>query len=220
MAQNTPPQQSPFETLPQAVPHKLEEAVGYFIDNIKLFAVGAVLLLVAVGAMSAFNSWRASSQRQALNELTTIAAKGDIAALAAFAEKSPAGARVPAYMELARIAMDKKDYQAAANAWRAISEQAKPGLASVAVLGQAQALELAGKPTDALNILQAAQQGSPENFKHIMLRQRALAAELAGKADEAAAAYRELLQLLKDNPREAEYIQYKLAQPAKPAANS
>ncbi len=186
-----------LEQIKKAVPDTSQRLFDFLSANLKPIAIGCAVLILAVAAYSGLNHWRERSAAKAADVLGVILIeKNDPAArmqaLDEFLKDAPKSLKPTAQLELAAAAMAAKQYDKAASAWTELEGSGSADMQVIAGVGHAKCLLLAGKPKDALTLLTALKAKAPEAYALPITRQIAVAAEQAGDAKTAQAAYAEL----------------------------
>jgi predicted negative regulator of RcsB-dependent stress response len=171
----------------------------FIITNFRIIiAVVAILLIAIIGA--GIYQWHAASTRRAVEmELGAILSSPApiterISRLEAFIAKKPDNFRQGAWMELAILANDNKDYAKAAYAFgQAASIDPQKPLGVICAINQSDMLLRAGKADEALAVLQNMEKTTPKGMQAIIQESLAVAAELAGNKDAAVKAYGRLM---------------------------
>ncbi len=168
----------------------------WLTENLKLIIGAMLAAIVLAGGISAFKWQKQRAAAQASNELGTILTqkkgKERLDALSAFAASAPDSIKLNALFSLADTAMASKDWDVAAGAYARLETTAGPALAIPAALGRAGALLEAGKAKEALDVLAALKGKASDPFQAVINMQIAVAAEAAGDATAALAAYEAL----------------------------
>jgi len=199
--QTTPPV-SPIiaeqlEQIKKSVPDTSQRLYDFLTANLKPIGIACLVLLIGVAAWEGVSHWRARTAAKAADVLGVILiektdAKARVQALEAFLKDAPSSLKPTVEMELAAAAMIDKQYDKAAAAWAELEGSSSPDLKVVAGIGHAKSLMLQDKAQDALTLLQALKTKAPEAYSAAITRQIAVAAEQAGNAQAAGAAYTEL----------------------------
>lgn len=186
-----------LEQIKKAVPGTSQRLFDFLAANLKPIAVGCGVIILAVAAYSGVNHWRKGQTAKAADALGVILIEktepeARIQALEAFLKDAPSSLKPTAQLELAAAAMIGKQYDKAVSAWTELEGSSSPDLKAMASIGHAKSLILAGKPKDALTLLEGVKAKAPEAYANAITRQMAVAAEAAGDTQAASAAYAEL----------------------------
>jgi len=186
-----------LEQIKKAVPDTSQRLFEFLTSNIKPIAIGCVAVLIAVGIYEGVDTWRARAASKAADTLGVILiekteAKARVQALEDFLKDAPSGLKPTAQMELAAAAMIDKQYDKAASAWAELEGSSSADIKAMAGLGHAKSLLFSGKAQEALTLLEGMKAKAPEAYANAITRQIAVAAEAAGNAQAASAAYTEL----------------------------
>ncbi len=181
------------DVVTQQTPPLLEAIVR----NLKPILLGAGLVVLLAAGYALFSTYRNSALHEAQEELGTLLTQKSgaekVAALESFLPKAPSALKPAVLFELAGTAMILNQYEKSLGFWRQLAGTVSGGEAILAHMGQARALALSGKPAEAVKELQDLKLKAAEPFKPAITRQIALAAEAAGDAETAKAAYGELV---------------------------
>ncbi|MFV0349591.1 MAG: tetratricopeptide repeat protein [Halodesulfovibrio sp.] len=182
--------------LQHGISEEAQPLLKFLVANYKtiLISLGAVVAIIAGYGIYDYSVKKSiASARMELGDILINKSGADqMASLEAFAAKAPEKIRPAALFELARLSLEKKDYEKAAGAWASLAGTADGEMAFIARMGKAQALAASGKLEEAFAELEAADAAAPEAFKNIAKMQFAVVAEEAGKLDRALAAYEAL----------------------------
>lgn len=186
-----------LEQIKKSVPDVSQRLFDFLSTNLKPILLGCAGLLLAVGIYEGVSYWRAKEATKAADALGVLLIEkiepgARIAALEDFLKTAPGGLKPTVQMELAAAAMIGQQYDKAMAAWTELEGSSSPDLRIIASIGRAKCLMLQNKPQDALTLLEALKAKAPEAYAQAITRQLAVAAEQAGKADVASAAYTEL----------------------------
>ena len=186
-----------LEQIKKAVPDTSQRLFDFLVANLKPIAIGCCALLVAVAIYEGVGQWQASKANKAADALGVILiekteAKARVQALEDFLKDAPSSLKPTVQLELAAAAMIDKQFDKAAAAWTELEGSSSPDVKAIAGIGHAKSLLLAGKAQEALTLLEGLKAKAPEAYKDAITRQIAVAAEQAGNAQTATAAYTEL----------------------------
>jgi predicted negative regulator of RcsB-dependent stress response len=199
-----------LSTLEQEMDSDIHPVLKKILDNLKPIALAVGGIVAAVAVYTGVNSYQESQYEKGVSELGTIMITDDLAQraekLEAFVQSGPKGLRTAAQLELARIHMEKNEFEKAAGAWRSVSQNADTRV--IAGLGEAKALILGGEPAKAVEILDALRKDASEEFAAAISSNLAFAAEQAGQIDLAIAEYEALKT--KESGNEA-FLDYKIS---------
>lgn len=204
-----------LEQLKTAVPDTSQRLFDFLVANLKSIAVACGVVLLFAAVYAGVNSWRAKSAAKAADALGVILiqkteAKERIEALDQFLKDAPSALKSTAQLELASAAMLDKQYDKALTAWTELEKDGGADMKVIASIGKAKCLLMTGKAQDALTLLEGLKAKSPESYALPITRQLAVAAEQAGNAKVAQAAYAELAE--KDNGAAKPFFQFKANQ--------
>ncbi len=188
-----------LEQIKRAVPDTSQRLFDFLVTNLKPIAIGCGLIILAAAGYAGVEKWRASQVAKAGDQLGVVLIDKDDAAartqaLEEFLKDAPAGLAPTAQLELAAAATLAGRYDTAAKAWAELEGSASADMRALAGIGHAKCLLLSGKSADALAKLNALKTSAPEAYAQAITRQIAVAAEAAGDAKTASAAYAELAQ--------------------------
>lgn len=182
----------------------------FITRNAGAIAGGVITLLLILGGWAGWNWYHAGKQKEATDELARInmQLKGEEKdkALAALAEKAPAGVKLFIYLNLGKSALENNNPDLAAEAYaKASSLGGDTALGLAAALGKASILLLQGNNGQALDLLRDVDAKLPESARSPQLR--AMLAEAALKNGDIGLAqktYREMAEKL--NSPEGDYF--------------
>lgn len=198
-----------LRTIEQEMDSDIHPVLKKILDNLKPIAIAVGGVIAAVAVYAGVSSYQETQHAKAVSELGAIMTTEDAAArlekLRAFAQSGPKTLRTAAQLELARVSMDKGEFLDAAQAWRAVGENADTRV--IAGLGEAKALVLGGEPAKAVEILSALKKDASEEFAAAISANLAFAAEQAGQIDLAVSEYEALKS--KESGNEA-FLDYKI----------
>ncbi len=204
-----------LRTLEQNVPDKLHPVLDFMLGNLRQigWAVTGIILVVAVYAVT--SHIRKGNVEKAQDELGLIIVQKlgaeRMSALETYAKTAPSDLKAKAYLELARVAMDEKDFDKAQTAWKDLEGLGDPNLTFTAKLGQAKCLMFAGKNKEAVTALTALAATAPAAAKRGVTAQLASAAEAAQDWPAAVKAYQELSST-SANDQDKPYLDAKVEQ--------
>ena len=188
---------------------------------LRFLARHATAIMVVLGLAAAAVAgvgvwqWHASSRdeeaRTHFARLLQQQGAARVRALEEFAAAAPDSVRLAALMELGLAALAEKDAAKAATAFARVAALDKDkALGTAAALSEARTLMQAGKPADALAILESLENTVPEYIRVQVRGLVALSARQAGKTDRAVKAYEDLLAGAQGS--DAEYYRFCLQQ--------
>lgn len=198
-----------LKSIEQEMDNDIHPFLKKILDNIKPIglAVGGIIAVVAIYA--GINAYQKKEHAKAVSELGAIMMLGNaddrIARLEAFAQSGPADMRPAVELELARTYLVHEKFDQAAAAWRKVGQT--QGLRSLAGLGEAKALMLAGKYEAATTLLQELKKDAPEEFIPAISANLAFAAEKSGQTTLAIDEYEDLKA---KDARNEEFLNYKI----------
>jgi tetratricopeptide (TPR) repeat protein len=174
--------------------HPILRFVG---KNWKPIAGGVAAALIIVGGLAVYESSKKASIATVQAEVGTVLSTKEGADRLAGLEKiladGPGAAKDGVLLEIAKTALELKDFAKAADAWKELAASAPKDMRAVALLGEASALSQAGDNANALDILEKIQGESPKTFEMLVIRQTAVTAEAAGNLEKAIQGYERLL---------------------------
>lgn len=198
-----------LKTIEQEMDSDIHPLLKKILDNIKPIGITIGGIVTAVAVYAGVTSYQEAQHDKAVSELGGIMVLADQNArtekLQAFAQSGPKELRSAAQLELARIFMDQSDFEKAAQAWRAVGQNAD--VRTIAGLGEAKALILGGEPAKAVEILSALKKDAGPEFAPAISANLAFAAEKAGQNDLAISEYEALRS--KEGGNEA-FLDYKI----------
>ncbi|UZP68055.1 tetratricopeptide repeat protein [Desulfovibrio mangrovi] len=182
--------------LQHGISEEAQPLLKFLVNNFRAILIGLGAILVVIGGYGIYDYSTKKALASARMELGDILINKDgadqVSTLEAFIAKAPEKLRPAALFELARLSLEKKDYDKAAGAWASLAGMTDGEMGFVARLGKAQALAASGKMEEAFSELETAESVAPDAFKNITKLQFAVVAEQAGKLDRALAAYEAL----------------------------
>lgn len=186
-----------LEQIKKAVPDTSQRLFELLVTNLKPIAIGCGVIVLAVAVYSGVDHWRQRQAAKASDALGVILieqadAEARAKALEDFLKDAPGALKPTVQLELAAAATLAKQYDKAAEAWTALEGSSSPDLKAVAAIGHAKTLLLSGKAKEAQTLLEGYKAKAPEAYAAAVTRQIAVAAEAAGDAPAASAAYAEL----------------------------
>ncbi|MGE4296561.1 MAG: tetratricopeptide repeat protein [Desulfovibrionaceae bacterium] len=210
MDEKTPqPGATAEELLGKEVSEEFSPFIKKAMENLKAIIAGVVLLLVVTGGYGIYKSVTAKNLAKAVNDLGLIMVQEDgadkIAALDGFLATAPAGLKGGVLLEIARVSEAAKDYDRAVKAWRDVAAMGVDTLTPVAKLGEAAALAAAGKPAEALPLLESLKASAPKSYTSSVLEKIAAVAEASGDLQKAVAAFEELKNADADQANKSYY---------------
>ncbi len=198
-----------LKTIEQEMDSDIHPLLKKILDNIKPIGITIGGIVTAVAVYAGVTSYQEAQHDKAVSELGGIMVLADQNArtekLQAFVQSGPKELRSAAQLELARIFMDQSDFEKAAQAWRAVGQNAD--VRTIAGLGEAKALILGGEPAKAVEILSALKKDAGPEFAPAISANLAFAAEKAGQNDLAISEYEALRS--KEGGNEA-FLDYKI----------
>ncbi len=170
------------------------------------------LFVVAVAGLGAYNWHQESVMEEAQAELHTIALTQDsaqrVSALEAFLATAPESLQSSVYLSLAQVHMQEKNYAKAAESYAQLAQRnAGTALALVSSLNQGQALILAGKGKEAVQVLEPLVADVPTTQNTIAQQALAEAALLSGDTAKAKAAFEAIANATTGS--ESEFYRYR-----------
>ena len=199
--QQLPPQGASSDILRDLQGEVSEESqplLEFITRHGSLIATTVVLFLVVIGLSGLWNWYTAKQHKEALAELASVEMRLQgaerVTALRDLAQKAPSDAILPAWLAVGQAALAANDFPTAADAFAtAAKRDAEGALGLAASLSQATSLLKAGKPQEALTLLQALAAQNSDVGQHPALRQLlAQVAVKAGNTDLAAKTYQAL----------------------------
>jgi len=198
-----------LKTIEQEMDSDIHPVLKKILDNIKPIGLTVGAIVAAVAVYSGVTSYQKSQHASAVQELGSIMVMTDQAArtgkLETFAKSGADDLRAAAQLELARIFMDSGEFDKAADVWRTVGQ--RPGMRTIAGLGEAKAHMFKGDHAKAVEILSALKKDAGEEFAPAISANLAFAAEKAGQKDLAIAEYEALKS--KDSGNE-DFLSYKI----------
>lgn len=198
-----------LRTIEQEMDSDIHPALKKILDNIRPIGLAVGGIVVAVAVFAGVRSFQESQREKAVAEMGRILILADQNArmerLQTFAQTAPTALKPAIQLELARIYMDRGDFEKAADAWRNVGNEA--GMGVVSGMGEAKALMLKGDHAAAVTVLSGLKKDAGEEFLSAVSANLAFAAEMAGQNDLAIAEY-EFLRA-KDSGNEA-FLDYKI----------
>lgn len=201
-----------LKTIEQEMDSDIHPFLKKILDNIKplAWAVGGIIAAAAV--YSGVTSYQEAQRAKAVSQLGGILIQAESAdrtqRLEEFAATAPADLRVAARLELAKVYMDTKDFDKAANAWRAVGGSDVSDMRIVAGLGEAKNFMMQGEHAKAADLLANLKQNANDEYQAMISGTLAFAAEKAGRIDVAIAEYESLKAKGDSNTA---YLDYKIA---------
>lgn len=208
----TPGVAEQLEQIKKAVPDTSQRLFDFLASNLKPIAIGCGAIVLAAAVYAGVDSWRARSAAKAADQLGLILIektepKARVQALDDFLKDAPGRLRPAILLELAGSAMLDKQFDKAATAWQELEGSSSPDMKIIASIGRAKCLLMSDKAPEALALLEGVKAKAPESYALALTRQIAVAAEQAGNAQAAQAAYAELAE--KDTGPGKPYFEYK-----------
>lgn len=184
------------------------------VENIKPIAIGFGVLILVFGGYGIYDyvqTRRLESSSALLGEII-LSTSGEerVKALQQFVEQAPGALKTSGLLELAGALQGLEQYEEAVAVWQRIEGRADPNMLPVAKLGRAQALTMAGKAGQALELLEAYKAAAPESYQVEINKFIAETAEDAGETDKALAAYREMEQSENLGQSTREFLKFKI----------
>ena len=198
-----------LKTIEQEMDSDIHPLLKKILDNIKPIGITIGGIVTAVAVYAGVTSYQEAQHDKAVSELGGIMILADQNArtekLQAFVQSGPKELRSAAQLELARIFMDQSEFGKAAEAWRAVGQNADVRI--IAGMGEAKALILGGEPAKAVEILSALKKDAGPEFAPAISANLAFAAEKAGQTELAISEYEALRS--KESGNEA-FLDYKI----------
>lgn len=212
MQEQNAPQAIDLKTLEENIPEKLHPILEFVVNNLKAIGLAVGALLLVVGAYAGYQTWTQNAvqkEQAALGEIV-VTKRGDarIAALESFSKTATGAAENQALFELARAAMEAKQYDKAVEAFDKLSASVTPDMGMTVKLGKIKAQMLAGQYPQALTELLALKDSAPEYYTVLIAQFTAISAEQSQNWVEAIRAYSVLKSRLSET--ESQYLQAKI----------
>ena len=213
MAQAPTKEQSPLTAVEAQLPdgmHPLIETAAKYKNHLIIGVAAVIVVAVSYAALQSYDESATQSAQTKLGAIL-IEAAGDerINRLEALLASAPDSVHPAILMELAESAMNVGDYGAAQGYWDRLADSADGDMQTVARMGQAKSLSLAGSPAEAVSLLQDLAGDAAPSYVGPIQRQLAVAAEAAGDVATALAAYRALMN---ENAADRPFIEFKIDQ--------
>jgi len=205
--------QAGLEEVESHVPEQLHPILEAAFKNQKQIVAGVVAIVAVAALYAGITAYNNSAMTTATAKLgkVLIETSGEekITQLEGLLNSAPSSARGAVLLELAEASMTNGDYDKAAEFWGKLVGETDDNLKFVARMGQAKALSMAGKSSEALPILKDLVGVASAEYTVSINRQLAVAAEQAGDTAAALAAYKVLAEKgTGDKP----YVEYKIAE--------
>jgi len=175
----------------------LHPILKYVGKNWKPIAGGVAAILIIIGGLAIYESSTKASIAKVQAEVGTVLSTKDGADRLAGLEKiladGPGAAKDGVLLEIAKTAVEQKDFAKAAEAWKELAASTSKDMRAVALLGEASALSQSGDNAKALEVLDKVQAEAPKTFEMLVVRQTAVTAEAAGNFEKALQSYERLL---------------------------
>ncbi len=203
-----------IEELGQGSVPALNPLLQWIITYIKVIGLVLVLIVGGVGGYAWYQNHQKVQVELALEELGSIVAQKDSAKkkedLLAFLKTASKEIQGTVRLELIEVYRLEQDYKNSLEQWRELAKTKDATVKTLALLGVANDLVHLANFDEALSVLNEVKTVGGKAYEPIVLGKIALVAELAGKWQEALAAYKELQGDIR-NPNK-EFINYKIDQ--------
>ncbi len=182
--------QALLQELQSEVSTEAAPLLQFIVTHVKSIVTFFVLFLVVLVGFGAYNWYTTKTLQTAQDDLARIMLTSQgterINKLEAFLVDAPKGMQSATLLAAADAATEAQDYVAAAKFFGTLA-QAEPDKATglLAALNEGQALLLAGKPTEALAVLDALQNKMPEQSRTLVSEAVVEAALLANDTEKA-----------------------------------
>ncbi|MFV0420664.1 tetratricopeptide repeat protein [Oleidesulfovibrio sp.] len=212
MSQSKEEQTTLLDQLSAEVNPAADPALSFVLNNIKTIsmAIGAVVLLAGGAAAYSWNS--ESSLKQSQADLGMIVATktgaNRLSALEAFSAKAGSELGAAVNYEIAKVSIELKQYDRAAEAYKALAAQSDADAAMTAKLGLAQVYMKQGKPAEAVTVLKPLVTGASAEAQNTINRMIGEAAMEAGDYNQALSAFEALQPVVSAD--EKGYIEYRI----------
>lgn len=213
MSENETKNTIEFSNLEQNVPQSLHPILEAVVKYKKPIIFGLAAVLVIAAAIGLFRWHHASTLQKAQHDLGKVLMSTEgqerVTRLEEILAESPSAMRPAVLLELGESCMQNGDYEKAAQYYDELSKEGDDAIVMVASLGEAKALMMSGKASEAYDVLKKLSGNAPESFTGTVYRQLAVSAEAAGNNAAALEAWQKLLE----NPTEdKEFVEYKIQQ--------
>lgn len=157
----------------------------FIVKHVAVIVLVLVLFVIALVGTAGYNWYAERARVQAQKELVRVVMSSQgaekVKALEAFIAGAPDSIKTAAQLALADAAIVQQDYAVAAKAYAGVAAADSTGaLGLLASLNQAQALLSAGKPKEALPLLEKLENVMPESQRNLVRQVLAEAAIQAG----------------------------------------
>lgn len=205
--------QTGLEEIESRVPEQMHPFLEAAFEKRKQLLIGVTVIVALAALYAGINVYDKRAMNTATAKLGTVLIESSgeekISRLEGLLNSAPSSARGAVLLELAEASMTNDKYDTAAEYWDKLISISNDNLRSVARMGKAKALTMAGKPAEAVTILKDLAGAASARFAVPANRQLAVAAEQAGDTATALAAYKILAEKgTGDKP----FIEYKIAQ--------
>ncbi|MFH1913354.1 MAG: tetratricopeptide repeat protein [Pseudomonadota bacterium] len=213
MVENKTAGQATLDELEARVPSSMHPILEAAFKHRKQIMASVAAIILAAAAYAAYSGYSARTLAEAQSQLGVIVIEASgqdkLDRLEGLLGSAPSSAKAAVLAELAQSAMNLEDWDKAASAWGRLAGVADDELKTVARLGEAKCLLLAGKASEAVTALKTLAANAPAGFAVPIQRQLAAAAEQAGDTAQALQAYRRLSEeQVSDKP----FIDHRIAQ--------
>ncbi len=185
-----------LSTLESEMSEDIHPLLQKITDNLRVIGLVIAAVVLVVGVYSGVTIYQDHAAEKSREQFSTILSQpdgqGKLTALEAFLSQAPSSMQQGVRLEMARLAMEIEAFEPAEKVW---NQAARPGTTELQVaanLGRATSLSPAGKPGEALDILEELLDKSPDSFKALVLSEMAPTAEKAGNLERAVSVYEEI----------------------------
>lgn len=214
-APNAPEQKPEFiQEIESEADQDMHPVLKYIIENIIIIGIGVGLIVLSVASYSGFKYYQTNKAQKLQTKLESIIAQGNataqVAQLEQFIASGAGNLKTQAMLSLAGQQMNLKDYEKAAQTWSELITSKNREVTIIASIGQAKSLILAGKPAQAIPVLEKIRETAGDTYKMSIMSDIALAAESAQNWEKALEVYQEI----KDSEMgvDPSFVEYKLSE--------
>ncbi len=173
--------------------HPVLKALGKYWKPITAVVVALLVVLAGVALYKAQKKSRIADVQAKVGKVLAETKGADrLAGLEKILADGAGEAQDGVLLEIAKTALDEKDYAKAASAWEKVASVSGPDMRAAAMLGRASALSQSGDNAKAAAVLTKLEGEMPDAYSSIVYKQLAVAAEAAGDTEKAIQAYEKL----------------------------
>lgn len=206
-----------FHRLEEEITPEIYPILQKILDHIKEIGIAIGIIILIAASFTGYKYYKSITMKNAKERVSHILThnqgKEKINALENYLPKAPSELKQAINLELATLCMEHQEYKQAAKHWEDIALSTEDiNLRTIASLGQAKALQLQGKHSKALQLLEKIEQKAPQSYKQNIHLEIASIAEQNQDWGKALSAYKKLKAEADKAKVRENYLEYKIAQ--------